>query len=87
MTIERIAAWIPVTDETFVDAGMGTPEQRAEAVARIEARRAETHARWMALPWWERARRRVRHDRRVYEWPRRVALAWDALRGRHECDP
>ncbi len=87
MTVEKLGYWLPVTDETFIDAGMGTPEQRAEANARIKARWAATHAAWMALPWWERARRRIVYNRRRYEWPHRVAVAWDVLRGRHECEP
>ena len=71
---------VPVSWETLIDAGLGTPNMLA-----WDARRdAERKARWNALP------RRARFMRghvlpRWYEARHRLIHAWDALRG-IECE-
>ena len=60
MTVEKISAWISVTDEAVVDYSIGTPEQIAESAARLEARRQESERQWRALPWYIRAQRNFR---------------------------
>jgi hypothetical protein len=60
MTVTKLRATVLVSDEDIVDFGWGTPEDQAAAAERIEVRKRETHARWMALPFWVRAYRRLR---------------------------
>jgi hypothetical protein len=60
MSIEKIATWIPVTDEAIVDYGIGTSEQQAAAAARIEEWRRDSQVRWQALPLRVRIARRLR---------------------------
>lgn len=66
--VEQIAAWVPVTDESIVDFGIGTPEEIEAAARRIEVRERAAERRWRALPW------RVRAWRTVLYW-------WRGLRG------
>lgn len=60
VTVEKISAWIPVSDEMVVDYGIGTPEQIAESSARLEMHRQEDERRWRALPWYVRFARSFR---------------------------
>jgi hypothetical protein len=60
MTVQKIASWVPVTDEAIVDYQLGTPEEQAAAAARLEALAAERDARWRALPLRTRLYRRLR---------------------------
>lgn len=81
---EKLAAWIPVSDELIVDAGIGAPEEQAAAAQRIDARLRESRERWRSLPFWIRARRRL--VARLYEPRHRIGHAWSALRG-VDCEP
>jgi hypothetical protein len=60
MTVEKLSAWIPVSDEMVVDYGIGTTEQQAESQNRIQARWDELERQWRALPWYVRLERTVR---------------------------
>ncbi len=76
-------ATIPISDEMFIDAGIGTPAQRREVLARMAIRRAASEARWRALPFYVRWSRIARGR----WWPirERLAHAGRALRG-EECE-
>ena len=50
MTVEVIEAWVPMSIEDIIDAGLATPDILAEYDAMQAARRA----RWDALPWHRR---------------------------------
>jgi hypothetical protein len=87
MTIQKLSAWVPVADEDVLDYLIGSDAEQAAAGERIAARQAESLARWKALPWYEKMRRNAMYGRRRYEWPHRLSVAIDVLRGRHECEP
>ena len=79
MTVEKLAYWIPITDEMIVDGGFGTSEERKAAAARIEARQRAIRASWYARPWWDRVR--IVGKRRLADYRARIAHARRALRG------
>jgi hypothetical protein len=70
----------PVSWETLIDAGLGTPEM----IAWDRTNDADRLARWAALPWHVRLWRRLRP--RWAEARRRFGHAARALRG-IECEP
>lgn len=77
---EQIARLFHVSDETMIDFGIATPE----IIERVERRRQETRARWLALPWRVRLWRGTIHPA-IVETRHRLAHAWRALRG-VECE-
>lgn len=77
--VRRIPTWIPISDESIVDLGIGSVADQAAAAARIEVRRRAVEARWRALPWRVRAGRIAR-----WHWAEarsRLEHAGRALRG------
>ncbi len=60
MTVHKLSTWIAASDEMVVDNSIGTPEQIAKSVARLEARRQESERQRRALPWYVRAERNFR---------------------------
>jgi hypothetical protein len=50
VTVTKLSAWIPVTDEAIVDYGIGTPGQQAAAARRLGLHQARARARWLGLP-------------------------------------
>lgn len=58
--VEKISAWIPVTDEDIVDFHIGTEEQQAAAQARIDRDRRKMDRWWRRIPWYIRAYRVAR---------------------------
>jgi hypothetical protein len=50
------SAWLPVTEDMLVDAGIDVPGYEE----RIAAERAKRDAMWRALPWYVRMQRTVR---------------------------
>ena len=55
MTVELIEAWVPMSIEDIIDAGLATPDILAE----YDAMQAEGRARWKTLRWRVRAWRTV----------------------------
>jgi hypothetical protein len=61
MNVEKISAWIPVTDELLLDAQVVSGEFLTILRERVDARRAEQEREWRALPWYVRAKRTLYH--------------------------
>ena len=55
MTVELIEAWVPMSIEDIIDAGLATPEILAE----YDVMRVASRTRWEALPWSVRTWRMV----------------------------
>ena len=53
--VRLVEAWVPMSIENIIDAGLATPEILAE----YDAMRAACLARWKALPWRVRAWRTI----------------------------
>lgn len=56
MTVDKIATWIPATDEMMLDAGYDGPMATLMR-ERLTARAAESDRIWRALPWYVRLHR------------------------------
>jgi hypothetical protein len=68
-SVEKIAAWIPATDELLLGAGY----QSDYLVERVMERKRQADAAWAALPWYTRVQRTLyywswRIPRRFEEW-------------------
>ena len=62
VTVEKLSAWIPATDELLLDAQAGSGEFLTMLRERVDARHAEEEREWRALPWY------VRVNRTLYYW-------------------
>lgn len=80
--IRKLSITIPVTDESIVDYGLGTPADREAAAQRIEAARLRTRQMWLALPWHVRFMRTFQG--RTWEPRLRFTRAMAVLRGQED---
>jgi hypothetical protein len=81
--IRAVASTVPMTIETMADMGMPLSDEDRAHLAQRDAERAAWEARVAARPIGLKVRLRLRADARL--WSDRLGLAWDAVRGKHEC--
>lgn len=76
--VRKIATAIIVTDEMIVDFQIGDTAVQRAAAERIIVRREEARRRWLALPWWTRAYRRIRGHYHAWQYERfKRKIGWD----------